>query len=881
MKSLTKATAILTGALFLPFGAVTAAAATPTMRGDVNLDGKVSIADAVLLSRYINEEENLTMNKTALANADMDSDGITSTTDTAKILRIIARLEEPEPIYSMPERDPAYIHLNGNSISYEGECVSVSGSTATISASGSYYIDGTLNGGQVIVNVPDETADPETVKIFLDGVSMTNRNAPAILIENAENTSINLVEGKENTLSDGDNEPSAEAADHAILHAKDDLTIKGDGTLNINAGTQYGIHCGNDLKFNGGTVKITTLLDDAVRGKTSVTLKDGTLDIDSAGDGIKSTQGSIEMENGSVNIKAGKDAMQAETTMTLSGGSILACGDRGLTAAQSVEISNASVIATATDGICETLTNSSNTVQLSFTKQWAKNNPISVVGTDGDLKFEQNTRKKYRYAVVSDASLANACNLYAGGIEMQVNGSSSFKGGKNYSDVNNTETAKLLYAPLFDQSKVHKIELNMSSNDWNDLINNASKEEYHHADIIVDGEKFEDVGVRTKGNSSLMFVSQAHHDKYSLRIQFDEYNKLQNYHGLTEICLNNMYSDPSCMRDTLCYNALHALGGYAPNTAYSDLYVNGSLYSFYFLAEQPGKTLAERYATNDDACFYKASDNNCDMKTSMNANAFECQFGDDPGNSHISELVQAINQFNPSNTQQIEKLMDVSSFLKGFAVNAVMCNYDSYNGSIAHNFYLQYNNGKFYYVGWDYNLALGNFMDYGASVNSDILTGLYSTNADSRPMISNLLKNDAYKKEYIGYVREILSMYSNPQDSVDNIADTIRSHVKADPRFFFTADQFETNIVKSANGLQVSNNNGGGMNWGGGNWGNFGGGGNWGGGGNFDFGGGMWGGFGGFGGDGSLFSFGGDSVSIVDFMIRRTEVINQSIGYQY
>lgn len=863
MKQFSKAAAILTTAMLAPCAALPVFAANPTMLGDVDLDQELSISDVILLARIAGEDTSVSASATARANADANQDGMCSGSDVVAVLRAIARIEAlPEITPPMPERDPAYIHLNGNSITFEGECVEVSGNTATITASGTYYLDGNLTNGQVIVHVPDETADPETVKLFLNGVTMTNSNAPVIFVENAENTSINLVEGTENTLSDGTDAPAAAEAAHAVLHAKDDMTIKGEGSLSIHAGTQYGIHCGNDLKLNGGTVKITTLNEDALRGKTSVTIKDGTLEIDTEGDGVKSTQGNVEMIGGTVTVKSAKDAVQAETTLAVSGGKLLAYGDRGLTALGTVDLTGGSVLATATDNPCETLSAASNTLSLSFVKEWKKNNPITLTDAGGNICFEENTHKKYRYAIVSDASLSGSVNVYAGGIEVLHNGGSDFSLGNSYENVNNTANAKLLYAPLFDQSRVHKIEIDMPN--WNDMIANATKEEYYPATVTIDGERFENVGVRTKGNSSLSFVDQAGDDKFSFRIQLNEYDKLQNYHGLTEFCINNMFSDPSCMRDILCYNALDALGGYGPKTTWSDLYVNGSLYSFYFMAEQPGKTLAERYATSDDAVFYKASANDCTMENSMNPENFEVQFGEDAGCQNIAALRDAINRFDPNNPSQIESLMDVSSFLKGFAVNAVMCNYDSYNGMIAHNYYLHYNNGKFYYVGWDYNLSLGNFMDYGASVNSDILTGLYNATEQSRPMISNLLKNKAYQDEYIGYVREIVSMYQNPEAVVNGFADIIRSHVQADPRFFFTSEQFETNIAKSATGLQVSGGNTGG--WGGG----------WGGG----FGGGMWGGFGGMwgGGEGGVFSFGGENISIVDFMIKRNEVISQSLG---
>ena len=194
-----------------------------------------------------------------------------------------------------------------------------------------------------------------------------------------------------------------------------------------------------------------------------------------------------------------------------------------------------------------------------------------------------------------------------------------------------------------------------------------------------------------------------------------------------------------------------------------------------------------------------------------------------------------------------------------------MCNYDSYNGMMPHNFYVMYNNGKMYYVGWDYNLSLGNFMDNGASVNSDIKTGMNQADENKRPMLKNLLQVPEYYDMYIGYVKEITKMYQDPERVVNSYASLIRDHVKADPRSFFTADQFESNIARSPQGLQVGGNNPGGM------WGGFGD--MWGGG----FG--MWGGGFGFGFGDSLFSYGGDKVSIVDFMIKRNEVIHNAIGY--
>ena len=63
---------------------------------------------------------------------------------------------------------------------------------------------------------------------------------------------------------------------------------------------------------------------------------------------------------------------------------------------------------------------------------------------------------------------------------------------------------------IFDDSYVHRIDLQIEN--WNEFLENADEEEYHSCDISIDGEKFEQVGLRVKGNNSKSLVKQ----KYAL-----------------------------------------------------------------------------------------------------------------------------------------------------------------------------------------------------------------------------------------------------------------------------------------------------------------------------------------------------------------------------
>ena len=463
--------ACMIAAAALPAASFAVQAADNVLYGDANCDKQVNMADAVMIMQANANPDKYTLTDEGKNNADVfdRGDGITNkdalaiqqyklglvkelpvsykdggegdtSTSTTTTTTTTVKTESTTTTTTTTTTDPAdpvadiiKIHLEGSKIKVDNDesgYTAVSGSKITISHSGTYYIDGTLDDGQIEVNVSDEAADPETVKLFLNGVNITGKSAPAILVSNAENTSINIVNGTENFISDGDTayvDSTGAPTGDAVIEAKDDLTIKGgdksdstaaDGVLNITANTQDGISCNNDIKFNGGIVNVTTLNStdktDAVKGKTSVTVKDGKLTVDAEGDGIKSSKGSVSVAGGSVSIKAGNDAIQTGTTIDISGGVVIAGGDRGLTATEGINITGGEVCATATDNQVDTnlLSGATRTIVLlncidDATNEkdgmWKKANTL-VPGNTKDIEFT----KKYKYVLISTSSIDGA-----------------------------------------------------------------------------------------------------------------------------------------------------------------------------------------------------------------------------------------------------------------------------------------------------------------------------------------------------------------------------------------------------------------------------------------------------------------------------------------
>lgn len=320
----------------------------------------------------------------------------------------------------------ADIALNGDSITAAGNNVTVSGTTVTIIASGIYMIHGTLEDGQIIVNVPDEVADPGTVKLYFSDVSITGVSEAPLLIENAENTSINLLDDTVNYLGSGGEYTNTTA----VIYAKDDITVKsegelGNGKLTVESAYQHGIHCNNDVKISGGNVKIRTNdgSGDGIRGKTSVEIKGGKLDVNAGGDGVKSTKGDVFISGGKTEIKAGNDAVQGETSVQISGGTLKANGDRGLTNAADgnvITITGGEVLATATDYQVAAVNAEQPVVMFAATVEQVKDQAIKLLPTNGDdnITFEMTPDKKFSYVLISTPALSVGSEyaLYIGGL---------------------------------------------------------------------------------------------------------------------------------------------------------------------------------------------------------------------------------------------------------------------------------------------------------------------------------------------------------------------------------------------------------------------------------------------------------------------------------
>ena len=215
------------------------------------------------------------------------------------------------------------ISLEGPTATSEGDGVHIEGGQITISSHGIYRISGTLADGQILV----DCADAGEVWLLLDDAHITCSTGACIYVKQADLTHISLEKDTVNTLTDGvgyifdpgDDEPDG------TLFARDDLELRGEGTLVIDANFKNAIAAKDDLTISGGVYEVTSV-GHGIKGKDSLTITGGVVSVDAEGDGLKSTnaeggsKGVINITGGVVDVFAGDEGIQAISDITISGG---------------------------------------------------------------------------------------------------------------------------------------------------------------------------------------------------------------------------------------------------------------------------------------------------------------------------------------------------------------------------------------------------------------------------------------------------------------------------------------------------------------------------------------------------------------------------------
>lgn len=151
-----------------------------------------------------------------------------------------------------------------------------------------------------------------------------------------------------------------------------------------------------------------------------------------------------------------------------------------------------------------------------------------------------------------------------------------------------------------------------------------------------------------------------------------------------------------------------------------------------------------------------------------------------------------------SSGENTESAVNVSEVISYFAVHNFVLNFDSYTGSMIHNYYLYENDGQMQMIPWDYNLAFGGFQSSGDAaslVNYPIDTPVSGGSVEDRPMLAWIFASEEYTEQYHETLGKFIDEYFDSgyfENMIDSVISMISPYVEKDPTKFCTYEQFQT-----------------------------------------------------------------------------------------
>ena len=412
--------------------------------------------------------------------------------------------------------------------------------------------------------------------------------------------------------------------------------------------------------------------------------------------------------------------------------------------------------------------------------------------------------------------------------------------------LHSNQSSTLYASSAFDKSKIMQVNIIMDDKDWDDMLENALKEEYYACDIEINGVRYYNVGIRPKGNTSLSSIaSDDTTDRYSFKVEFDRFQDGQTMDGLDKLCLNNIMSDATYMKEYITYDILSYLGVNSSLYSYASINRNGKYWGLYLAFEGIEESFLQRNYGSTSGNLYKPETmggggkeggqgiQNQPGAQAAPGNKVDNQNGKEfkgPGGGMGSDLAYTDDNYESYNViwdssvlgevsdsdkqrvitalkkisskENLEDYLDVDQMLRYIAANVVVLNDDSYFGNMLHNYYLYENNGVLSMLPWDYNLAFGAFEmggnnDATSLINRAIDDVVSSGKLEERPLLAAAFSTEEYKEQYHKYLQNLIEGYFTSgtfETTIQQLKKMISSYVKEDPTAFYTYDEFETGV---------------------------------------------------------------------------------------
>jgi hypothetical protein len=275
-------------------------------------------------------------------------------------------------------------------------------------------------------------------------------------------------------------------------------------------------------------------------------------------------------------------------------------------------------------------------------------------------------------------------------------------------------------APLYDPDVMRTLFFEFENADWEAELSDFARTDVEvPATLIVDGQKYKEVGVSFRGASSLFMVGAG--SKKSFNVSMDFVEKKQRLLGAKTLNLLNAHSDPTFLHAVLYSEIARSLLP-APKANFVRVVVNGESWGVFvnqqqfdalFVTEHFGDAKGARWKvkgsprgnggleyTGEDLAEYKKR--------------FDLKSGGDAAWKALVSLCKTLNETPPDKLEAaLENVLDVEGVLRFLAVEVVLVNGDGYwTRASDYSIYLDAK-GMFHILPHDMNEAFQPAMPFG------------------------------------------------------------------------------------------------------------------------------------------------------------------------
>ncbi len=362
---------------------------------------------------------------------------------------------------------------------------------------------------------------------------------------------------------------------------------------------------------------------------------------------------------------------------------------------------------------------------------------------------------------------------------------------------------------FYKKDAIQEIKIYFSYSDWDYRLDTAKagKENYILAEYcIINGQRFDSIGVKYKGNSSY----RSNQVKNPLHLKLDWINESQDYKSYTSIKLGNNFSDPSAVREALSYEILSNYMD-CSKANFARVYINDKYLGLYTNVEAVNKKFCSDHFGTSDHVFVKGNPDRPGNNSTSNlvyinkdSSSYYSYYGMENGFGWY-KLIALIDTLK-NNASALDKIMDIDRAIWMHAFNSVFSNYDSYTGSFSQNYYLYEDDfGRFLPVVWDLNMSIGGFpgsIGGGGGTTVDKIAFFNGETNAARPLIQKVLQNVRHKKMYTAHVRTFCKEfiankeYQTIAKRLQAVVDTL---VKNDPNSLTTYAAFQSSLTAAIN----------------------------------------------------------------------------------